>query len=780
MNSLLVKLEELKNSFNAKIGKIKPSSTEYVRSVNAFKKLLGWDELRYAILDYIDRAGVETHILNSNIEKLVNINDEMKSKMDGKTSKKDSGAGGGIMSKLGNVAILATLGVGLFLIVNALLKSGSINVTQTLKVLVILGAFVGLFVLVGKAGAGIKNASIGFAILAATMLFLVLPLMEKVGKMNFATIIEGLIKMSIIIGSCIGLMVLMNFIKANEVIKSSAGLGLLVLVIGFLLIPFLQHITKLSFATIIEGLIKMSIVMASCIGLMVLMNFIKSSEVIKSSAGLGLLILVIGFLAIPFFQYLASLNFDVIIEGLLKFAVIFAACYGMVYLMQKIKASDVVKSSLGLTLLTLLMGFVVIPLLLKMSTLPFDKILTGLALMGVSVLGLAGIVRGTGEILTRGKNAGVSSVVGLVAIGLMSLLLGYLADTMVKFAGKPWQEILIGVGVSILAITAFGAVVLLVGNIATKSAINLIAGAVTLGALMLLMWGLAESMNKFSGEMDWGNISKNLALATVAIIAFGVVVGIVGAIAIAAAPFMLAGAATFLGLEVVMYGLATTLLKFNEVNASQIGELGKSLVILGAGLLAFLGGSVAGAGAGIINGLTGFFGLDPASQIKKFESIDSEKIYKLGLGLSYIAKGLSDISAGKIDLKDITNQMIQMTKPLSEFSLALDAFSNAYNKIDKVKLKSEYTVNVEKDDSIQNAIKSLHEQELQVQQAQLAQLQQNGEYLRMIASKEGGGGGYMPTSSGGGNSGGGISSPNFETKDSYMNNMKLATMSFEA
>ena len=121
-----------------------------------------------------------------------------------------------------------------------------------------------------------------------------------------------------------------------------------------------------------------------------------------------------------------------------------------------------------------------------------------------------------------------------------------------------------------------------------------------------------------------------------------------------------------------------------------------------------------------------------------------------------------------------------MTKPLSEFSLALDAFSNAYNKIDKVKLKSEYTVNVEKDDSIQNAIKSLHEQELQVQQAQLAQLQQNGEYLRMIASKEGGGGGYMPTSSGGGNSGGGISSPNFETKDSYMNNMKLATMSFEA
>jgi hypothetical protein len=237
MNSLLLKIEELKGSFDNKIGKLKVSSTEYVRSVNAFKKLLGWDELRYAILDYVDTSAMESHHLNSNIEKLVSINDEMRNKMGDKKPKLDSG--GSWMGKLGNVAILATLGVGLFLIVNALLKSGSIDVAQTLKVLVILGAFVGLFVLVGKAGAGIKNASIGFAILAATMLFLVLPLMDKVGKMDYGVIIEGLIKMSIIIGSCIGLMVLMNFIKANEVIKSSAGLGLLVLVIGFLLIPFL-------------------------------------------------------------------------------------------------------------------------------------------------------------------------------------------------------------------------------------------------------------------------------------------------------------------------------------------------------------------------------------------------------------------------------------------------------------------------------------------------------------------------------------------------------------
>jgi hypothetical protein len=117
---------------------------------------------------------------------------------------------------------------------------------------------------------------------------------------------------------------------------------------------------------------------------------------------------------------------------------------------------------------------------------------------------------------------------------------------------------------------------------------------------------------------------------------------------------------------------------------------------------------------------------------------------------------------------------------LFDFSSALDAFSNAYAKIDKVKLQSEYTMNVEKDDSIQKAIKSLHEQELSVQQAQLAQLQQNGEYLRMIASNQGGNGGNRPVMSPSGGKGDSISGPTFSTKEKYLNNLKLATMSFEA
>ena len=119
-----------------------------------------------------------------------------------------------------------------------------------------------------------------------------------------------------------------------------------------------------------------------------------------------------------------------------------------------------------------------------------------------------------------------------------------------------------------------------------------------------------------------------------------------------------------------------------------------------------------------------------------------------------------------------------MTKPLSDFSVSLNAFSDAYNKLDKVKMESEYTMKVEKDDSVQVAIKALNEQELAVQQAQLAQLQQNGEYLKQIVQKVGSSGKSSPMM--GNNPQESISGPTFETKNKYMDNLRLATMSFEA
>jgi hypothetical protein len=275
---------------------------------------------------------------------------------------------------------------------------------------------------------------------------------------------------------------------------------------------------------------------------------------------------------------------------------------------------------------------------------------------------------------------------------------------------------------------------------------------------------------------DWDKINDGILSATVALTSFGIVVGVIGAIALEAAPFLLAGAGTFLLLSFTMGMIADAVNKFNTIDGNKIGEVGKGLAILSGGLLAFIGGTVAGLGAGILNGLTSFFGLDPASQIKEFEKINADKIEKLGLGLSNMAQGLKSLSSG-IDLSNVTKQITDMIRPLASLTEGLDKFSGAYERLTKTKIQTEYKINVETDNSIQKAIMSLNEQELAVQKLQLAQLQQNGEYLRVISERiRSEGSQVLPMQ--GQNLNNGYTSPNITTKDNFLNNIKLATMSF--
>jgi hypothetical protein len=112
------------------------------------------------------------------------------------------------------------------------------------------------------------------------------------------------------------------------------------------------------------------------------------------------------------------------------------------------------------------------------------------------------------------------------------------------------------------------------------------------------------------------------------------------------------------------------------------------------------------------------------------------------------------------------------------FSNALNSFSNSYKQLEKIKMESEinqnYNMNLKSDTGIQKAILDLHAQELSVQQAQLEQLKINGNLLHQLVSNGGTGGRVsapQQTIS--------IKSPNFSTKENYMNNLKLTSMSLD-
>lgn len=618
----------------------------------AISKTLGWDAFK-------DR----TEEWNASmVRKLVSIRDYMaklvgitETSVDPKTKKKKE-EGKGIGSILGGIAGLALLGVGIFMIVQALVESKTIEPDQVLKVLLVMGAFVGLFLLVGMAGSKIKDAAIGFAIISATILFLVIPTLYELKNMPWDVLLMSILKFGVIAIACIGIIKLLSMIPPEEVLKSVAGFALFVFVMGIMVIPLLKS--------------------------------------------------------------MAFVEWDIIGEGLLKIVVISGVIGLILFAMSKISADNAIKSLAGVLIFTLLMGFIVVPQLKKLSEEPFQQMLESLAFIGIIMIGIGAIIRITGEILTRGGGE-VAAIAGILAVLTFSFLMGYLAEQLNKFAGLDWSAIGASLALALVALGVFGAAVVGIGLLVLNPVVAplLIGGAIAVAGLSLLMGLLAEALNKFS-----------------------------------------------------------------TIDANQIQQVGIGLLALGTGLVAFLAGMVGGVGAGVVSKVSGIFGLNPADQIKKFEKIDADKIFKLGTGLLFMGQGLKSLSTD-INLEGITNQLIAMTAPLALFSVGLMMFTEAYRNLDTAIKGSEinriYQMKLEADNGLQKALVDLNQKEVEILSAQLDELKRNGEYLRVIASSGGGmSGGMVPLGSGG--SKGNASVSNFSTKDAYMNHLKLTTSSLQA
>ena len=650
-DDLGVKLVDIKNSLTStKPTTAIPKGLSNIGIARAISKTLGWDAYKDDLQIWYTSINKNLSDIELYMAKLVGLTE---SSLDPAKTKKKKEEGKGIGSLIGGIAGLAILGVGLFLIVQSLVEAGKIDPATTMKVLLIIGAFVGVFLLLGLAGGKIKNAAIGFAILSATILFLIIPTLYALEKMPWDLLLDSIKKFALIALACIGVIALLSLIPPTKVLTSIAGLALFVLVMGLVVIPLIESMAFVDWDTIKAGLLKI-ITIAGVIGL--------------------------------------------ILFGL-----------------SKISAVDTIKSLGGVLLFTLLMGFVVIPQLKKISEEPFEEMLKSLAFIGLIMVGIGVIIRLTGEILTKGGGA-VAALAGLVAVLGFSFLMGYLAEQLNKFAGLNWSAIGASLALALVALGIFGAAVVGIGALVLNPIVAplLIGGAVAVAGLSLLMGLLAEALNKFS-----------------------------------------------------------------TIDGNQIQQVGVGLLALGAGLVAFLAGMVGGVAAGAVSKLSGIFGLNPADQIKKFEKIDADKIFKLGTGLLFMGQGLKSLSSD-INLEGITNQLIAMTKPLILFSSGLMLFTEAYKNLDTAIKGSEinriYQMKIEADNGIQKALVDLNQKEVELLSAQLDQLKQNGEYLKIIADSGGGNNGMVSLGgNNGGESRGSASISKFKTKDSYLNHLNLTT-----
>lgn len=133
-----------------------------------------------------------------------------------------------------------------------------------------------------------------------------------------------------------------------------------------------------------------------------------------------------------------------------------------------------------------------------------------------------------------------------------------------------------------------------------------------------------------------------------------------------------------------------------------------------------------------------------------------------------------------INLDGVVKQIINLTSPIAMLSNALFNYGKSYSNlsqiIDKSALNKNLSLIVNNDNSIQQAILDMNKQELEVNRQQLFQLEKNGELLKLISER------ISMVSSGSSNlinaSGGvknDINSPTFNTKNNFMDHIKMAT-----
>ena len=831
------KLESIKNGILNLVGSI-PTGRDLAKGWDLLLRRMKWESFRTVVTDYFTRAEAAGSELNQKLSDLIQVNTDILNKK--------SPAGSSGLSNLGNIAGLMALGVGLVLIINALVKSNMIDTGNLLKVLVVVGSIVAMFIFVGKVGGGIKNAAVGFGILSATILFLIIPMMMALTKIDWETIKEGLFKLGVVFLTCIGVIKLMSMIKSNEVMQNTKGLALFSLLVGFLIIPLITHITSIPIDQLLEGLGKLGLVFGACLLVMKGAGAIKGGEVIKSMAGILLLGLIVKFLVIPLLMESSNLDWTVLLKGLANVALAVIGMGLVAYAIGQLAKSGGVSLLIGAATI-LALSFIVGYLgdsLTKVAGKDWGDIYKGLGLATLAIVAFGLVVAGIGALVSNPVAALLLGVGGVTILAL-SFVAGYLADSLTKFAGHDWNEITNGLTGSVQAMWTFGKTVAKMGALAIFAAPFMVAGGATLMKLAHVSGLLAANLQQFAGR-PWDEIVPGLKGSSEGMWAFSKTVAGMGAIVkifgqsvmdtgsavlydlsilagvlannlmefadkpwdsiigglesstVAMAKFGLfvAGVGVFsklmeMGIDVVykisdvIGNIAENLFKYAGVDQINFQQIGSGLVFLGEGLKAMFTGSLANVGSSMLDGITGFFKADPVSKIKKFETIDSHKIYELGLGLKYMGEGLRSLTSD-LNLTNLVKDITLMAKPVIDLAYGISQFSDAYKKFQAVQMESDLNqiknINVQNDNGIKDAITQSSQLQLDIMRDQLVELRKNNELMQILVMNN------MDNESNGNNVGimapmasnksnESYTSPSFSTKDHYRDNLKLMSMS---
>ena len=279
----------------------------------------------------------------------------------------------------------------------------------------------------------------------------------------------------------------------------------------------------------------------------------------------------------------------------------------------------------------------------------------------------------------------------LLSIGQgLASFLKYLNNSSTAFNG-----VLVAAG---LLATAFTAVKVAQGYQATKAAFGLggggggvpgVAGGAPGGGAGGAIGGAADGLGKV------GPMLSSLGKGAGGLFK-GIMVGIGSGLKVFANPMVMLGAVGF-GASIAVIGagiaaaswimgkalptLADGLLKFNDLNGKNLGEVGIGMIQMGAGLAVFgAGGAIASVGGvvgGLAEGFGSFFGVkSPIEKMKEFAA--------LGPGLGVAGQGLLAFNTGLSNLLNTDMEKIKnLSGNLKNLAVSLNELKQASKPVEK-------------------------------------------------------------------------------------------------
>lgn len=223
-----------------------------------------------------------------------------------------------------------------------------------------------------------------------------------------------------------------------------------------------------------------------------------------------------------------------------------------------------------------------------LSKIPAAKLATSLVAMGAMFLMLNATMKSFTGLLNSlsGKKVGITAVAVAASIAILAAAMFIMAGALILFNYVKWGSVLKGLVVMSVMVNAMTAI----GNMAAKSAKNMLAGAVAITAMAWSMVVMAGALLLLA-LVDWESIAK------AGVIIGGMVVALL-LLTRVPAPTLMATGLAMLAISVGMIAMTIALLMMAMVKWESIGKLAVVLLALAIalGIMMAVGGPVAVSG----------------------------------------------------------------------------------------------------------------------------------------------------------------------------------------